>query len=217
MFGYGENTAAEYAILTHWARKPEAMPFEVAAGLSVTSETAWRALDDLNMKADETLLISGAAGGIGAAAVQHARLRGVCVIGTARPGNHERLRALGAIPTTYGPGLTERIRDLAPNGVDAALDVADSGIIPELIEITGGASHVVSVADFAERFGARFSKGPPRNPEHVLAEIARLWTEGKFIARVERSFPLERTCESHALSETGHASGKLVIVIGRED
>ncbi len=212
VFGYGSNTLADYAVLTHWARKPDSMPFEIAAGLSVTGETAWRALDDLAVRAGETLLISGAAGGIGAAAVQLARLRGANVIGTSSPGNQGLLRILGATPTTYGPGLIERVRAIAPLGVDAALDVAGSGIIKELIEITGHADRVVSVADFsAEALGARFSKGPPREPERVLSRIAQLWVEGKFVARVQQVFSMEQAAQSHRLSESGHASGKLII------
>ena len=135
VFGYGVSTVAQYAVLTHWAHKPEGVPFEVPGGLPVITETASRCLDQLGVCAGETLLVSGAAGGIGSATVQLARLRGVTIIGTARPEKHDYLRDLGAIPTTYGPGLMQRVKALAPAGVSAALDVAGSGIIPELMEI----------------------------------------------------------------------------------
>jgi len=115
------------------------------------------------LKSGDTLLVSGAAGGIGSAVIQFARHRGITVIGTASTQKHDYLRGLGAIPTTYGPGLAERVRELAPEGVDATLDLAGSGIIPELIEIVGDPSRVLSIADFtAPQYGAQFSPGPPK-------------------------------------------------------
>jgi NADPH:quinone reductase-like Zn-dependent oxidoreductase len=162
VFGFGQNTVAQSAILTHWARKPDDLSFEVAGGLPVIVDTATRALEEVGVKSGETILVSGAAGGIGSAVIQFALHRGITVIGTATAQKHDYLRGLGAIPTTYGPGLADRVRDLALNGVDAALDLAGSGIIPELIAIVGAPSRVLSVADFAaEQYGAKFSHGPP--------------------------------------------------------
>ena len=175
VFGYGTNTAAEHAVLTHWAHKPDALSFEVAGGLPVIVETAWRCLEQIGVKSGETLLVGGAAGGIGSAVIQLARLRGIAVIGTASAPKHDYLRGLGAVPTTYGPGLAERVRELAPKGVDAALDVAGSGIIPELIDIVGDPSRVLSAADLtAPQYGAKFCQGPPKHPERIFAEVARL-------------------------------------------
>ena len=215
VFGYGENTMAQYAVLTHWARKPDDLSFEVAGGLPVIVDTATRALEEVGVKSGETLLVSGAAGGIGSAVILFARLGGITVIGTARAQKHDYLRGLGAVPTTYGPGLADRVRELAPEGVDAALDLAGSGIIPELIEIVGGdPTRVLSVADFsAEQYGAKFSHGPPKDPERVLADVARLWSEGLFRLRVEQTFPLEQTAEAQEVSAEGHVTGKLVISI----
>ena len=205
---------AQYAILTNWARKPDNVSFEVAAGLPVITDTATRALDEVGVKSGDTLLVSGAAGGIGSAVIQFARLRGITVIGTASTQKHGYLRGLGAIPTTYGPGLAERVRELAPQGINAALDLAGSGIIPELIEITGDASHVLSVADFsAEQYGAKFSHGPPKNPERFLADVARLCSEGLFRLHIDQAFPLEQTAAAQEVSAGGRVTGKLVITI----
>ncbi|MBB3655672.1 NADPH:quinone reductase-like Zn-dependent oxidoreductase [Rhizobium sp. BK650] len=212
VFGYGRATMAEHAILTHWVHKPDDLPFEIAGGLPVISETAWRSLDELDVKAGEALLVSGAAGGIGSAVIQLARVRGITTIGTASPQKHDYLKDLGAIPTAYGLGLAQRIRQLAPNGIDAALDVAGSGIIPELIAITGDPARVLSVADFsAEEYGAKFSRGPPRGPERVLADVARLYSKGLFRLHIERSFPLEQTAEAQVISAAGRVTGKLII------
>jgi NADPH:quinone reductase-like Zn-dependent oxidoreductase len=214
IFGYGANTVAQYAVLTHWAHKPDDLSFEVAGGLPVIVETALRSLEEVGVKSGETLLVSGAAGGIGSAVIQFARHRGVTVIGTASTQKHDYLRGLGAIPTTYGPGLAERVRDLAPEGVDAALDLAGSGIIPQLIEIVGDPSHVLSVADFAaEQYGAKFSHGPPKNSEQVLADVARVCSEGLFRLHVDQTFPLDQTAEAQEVSAKGHVTGKLIISI----
>lgn len=212
VFGYGAAAMAEHAVLTHWVHKPDDLPFEIAGGLPVISETAWRSLDELGVKAGQTLLVSGAAGGIGSAVLQLARVRDITVIGTASPQKHDYLRKLGAIPTTYGPGLAERVRFLAPEGIDAALDVAGSGIIPELIAIAGDPTHVLSVADFsAEEYGAKFSHGPPKEPQRVLADVARLYSRGLFRLRIEQVFPLERTAEAQIVSAAGRVTGKLII------
>ncbi|MCE7029214.1 NADP-dependent oxidoreductase [Jiella avicenniae] len=212
VFGLGTGTMAEYAVLTSWARKPETMPFEVAGGLPVVVETATRCLDQLGTKAGETLLVSGAAGGVGSTAIQLARHRGMTVIGTASERKHDYLRGLGAIPTTYGPGLAERVEALAPQGIDAALDIVGSGILPELIGIVGDPSRVLSIADFsAPDHGAQFSTKPQDDPEQALAEAARLYSEGTLRLRVERRFPLTQVGEAQALSAEGHVTGKLVI------
>jgi NADPH:quinone reductase-like Zn-dependent oxidoreductase len=214
VFGFGDNTMAQYAVLTHWAHKPDDVSFEVAGGLPVIVDTATRALDEVGVQSGQTLLVSGAAGGIGSAVLQFARHRGIAVIGTASTQKHDYLRELGAIPTTYGPGLAERVRALAAEGVDAALDLAGSGIIPDLIEIVGDPSHVLSVADFsAEKYGAKFSHGPPKKPERIFAEVVRLCSVGLFRLRVEQTFPLEQTAEAQEISAKGRVTGKLVISI----
>ncbi|MDH6268147.1 NADPH:quinone reductase-like Zn-dependent oxidoreductase [Rhizobium sp. SG_E_25_P2] len=113
---------AQHAVLTSWAHIPDGMSFEVAGGLAIVSETATRILDLVGSKAGETLVVVGASGGVGSAVVQVARQRGVKVIGAASEAKHDYLRKLGAVPTTYGHGLPARVRALAPQGVDAALD-----------------------------------------------------------------------------------------------
>lgn len=213
VFGYGINTMAEYAVLMAWVKKPDAVPFEVAGALSVVSETAWRCLDDLGLGSGSTILVSGASGGIGSAVIQLARNRGMKVIGTCSEHNFDYIRELGAIPTTYGPGLKDRVKALVPDRIDGALDIAGSKIIPELIEITGDASHVVSVADFsAKEYGARFSYGPPRNIQYVLTEVANLYMKGLYQLHIQEIFPLEETAKAQEISSHKHVSGKLVIV-----
>jgi len=214
VFGYGRNTAAQCAVLTNWARKPDDLPFDEAGAFPVVVETSTRILAQVGVKSGETLLVNGAAGGIGSAVIQLARYRGITVIGTASAPKHDYLRGLGAIPTTYGPGLVERVRKLAPNGVNAALDLAGSGVIPDLIELVGDPSRVVSVADFtAPQYGAQGSFEVQKNPELALAEAGRLYSDGAFRVTLEKTFPLAQAAEAYKLSAAGHVLGKLVISV----
>ena len=212
VFGFGENTMGEQAVLTHWAKKPDDVSFEVAAGLPVISDTATRALDQVGVTQGQTLLVSGAAGGVGTAILQLASLRGITVIGTASTAKHNYLGSLGAIPTTYEAGLEARLRALAPSGVDAAIDVAGSGLVLELIRIVGDPAHVLSVADFAaEQYGAKFSHGPPFDPARLFASMAQLCSTESFTLRVERTYSLDQAREAQEASQSGRVTGKLVV------
>ncbi len=214
-FAAGGGGAAELALLADYAPIPPSLDFASAAGLPVAIETAVRTLDLLGVGAGSTVLVNGAAGGVGSAAVQIAVVRGARVIGTASPGNHEYLRSLGTEPTTYGDGLVERVRELAP-GVDAALDAAGSGALPALVELAGSPDHVVTIADYAgaEATGARFSGGMGTvRAVHALQEIGELIESGRFTLPVAQTFPLDEIADAHRLSETGHVRGKLVLLV----
>ena len=213
VFGKGTETFAEHAVLQAWARKPDAMSFEEAAAISSSGETALRILDLVGAKPGQTALVSGAAGGSGSAVVQLARRRGLTVIGTASEAKRDYLRSIGAIPTTYGMGLVERVRALAPRGVDVAFDIVGSGVISELIELTGDPSKVVTIVFAEADKGVLSSFTVQDHPERALAELARAFEEGAFRMRVDRTFPLERTDEAQVLSEAGHTTGKLVVVV----
>lgn len=201
--------------MTHRAPIPRSLGFVDAAGLPVALETATRSLDQLGVARGMSLLINGAAGGIGGTAVQLAVARGARVIGTTSAANHGYLRLLGAEPVTYGEGMAERIRALAPAGVDTALDVAGSGVLPALIDLAGGPQNVVTLADFdgAKQHGVRFSNGFQGHAFHALAEIGALIEAGRFWLPVERTYPLHEIAEAHRVSEQGHVRGRLVLVI----
>ncbi|TDW17233.1 NADP-dependent oxidoreductase [Kribbella kalugense] len=216
VFGFTaeEGAQAELAVLAYYAPIPPSLDFPEAAALPAAIETATRALDQLGVKGGTTVLINGASGSVGAAAVQLAVVRGARVIGTASPANHDYLRSLGAEPVAYGEGLVDRVRALAPEGVDAALDVAGSGVLPELIELAGLAEHVITIADFvgAREHGVRFSRGDAGRALHALADIGELTESGRFSLPVAQTFPLADVAEAHRVSETSHARGKLVLV-----
>jgi NADPH:quinone reductase-like Zn-dependent oxidoreductase len=217
VFGFASDGAAqaELAVLSYYAPIPPSLDFPAAAALPAAIETAMRALDQLGVDSGSTVLINGASGSIGSAAVQFAVARGARVIGTAGPANHDYLRSLGAQPVAYGEGLVGRVRTLVPGGVDLALDIAGSGVLPELIELAGGPEHVVTVADFdgAQRYGVTFSSGDSGRALQALSEIGELVESGRFSLPAVRTFPLAEVAEAHRVSEEGRVRGKLVLLV----
>lgn len=211
VFGEGSSTYAEFAVLSAWAKMPEGLTFEEAAGYPSVVETALRLVREVGVLPGQTLLVSGASGGVGSAVLQVARERGITVIGTAGAANQDYLRGLGAIATTYGDGWTERVRQLGK--VDAALDLAGSGVIPELVELTGDPHKVISIADLgAPEFGVRFS-GVAGSVPDALAEAAELISQGKLHIPVEKSYTLAEAAAAHIDSHAGHTRGRRVIVV----
>jgi NADPH:quinone reductase-like Zn-dependent oxidoreductase len=212
----GGGAAAELALASDYALIPPSLDFTAAAALPVAVETAVRTLDLLGVSAGTVLVINGAAGTVGSAATQLASFRNARVIGTASERNHEYLRAIGAEPTTYGPGLADRVRALAPDGVDRALDTAIHGALPDLVALTGSPEHVVAIGDFAgaEQNGVRFSGGMgAERAVHALKEIGTLIEGGRFSLRVAQTFPLDQVAEAQRLSESGHPPGKLILLV----
>ncbi|MEU5962085.1 NADP-dependent oxidoreductase [Micromonospora parva] len=207
---------AEYAVLAAWAPKPAALSWEQVGGAAGNIETATRVLDLLGVRAGTTLLIEGAAGGVGTTAIQLAVARGAAVIGTASERNHGFLASLGAIPTTYGAGLAGRVDALLPGGVDAVLDCAGSGSIPDLVRLVSGPDRVVSIADInAPEYGVHLSRGSgPGADSPALEGIAaagELAERGRFTVPVAAVFSLEEAAAAHELSESRHARGKIVL------
>ena len=205
---------AEYALATTVAPKPAELGWTEAAALPVAAETALRVLGLLKVTQGDTLLIHGAAGGVGTVAVQLAVARGATVIGTASEANHDHLRELGATPVLYGEGLVDRVRAAAPDGVDAVFDAAGRGALPDSIALRGGTSRIVTIAD-----PAAFGLGIPFSGEAArdagdLAEVARQAGDGRLRVTVAETYSLEEAPAAHEAVATGHGRGKVVLLAG---
>jgi NADPH:quinone reductase-like Zn-dependent oxidoreductase len=201
--------------------KPASLSWEQAGGLMVTGATAVHVLEAIGLRSDETMLIHGAAGGVGLMAVQLAVARGATVLGTASPAKHGLLRDLGAIPIAYGPGLVDRVRAAAPQGVDAAADlVGTDEAVDVSVELVADRSRIASIAAFARgaRFGVKLlGGGPGADPGTEIRAAARLQlTEaaaaGRLRVLVVASYPLREASAAHRQIMTGHTTGKIVLV-----
>jgi NADPH:quinone reductase-like Zn-dependent oxidoreductase len=213
VFGRGQHTQAEYAVLDSWAVKPPSIDWAVAAAAGVAGETSERGLRLLEVKAGDTLFVDGGAGGVGAVAVQMALARGAKVIASASEANHDYLREIGATPVRYGQGVAERVRAAAGGPVDAVFDVAGKTPVQELIGLAPEPSQVVSIANYAAgQAGARVTGGgADSHPMQALAEVAELLAHNKLVIKVQ-TFPFDRAAEAYRISRSGHVRGKLVLV-----
>jgi NADPH:quinone reductase-like Zn-dependent oxidoreductase len=206
---------AELCVLSYWAPVPDTLSYARAAAMPVAAETAARSLDQLGVTAGSTVLISGASGSVGSAAVQLAVERGARVIGTGSPGTHDTLRSLGAKPVAYGAEMPGRVLAITPSGLDFALDVAGSGVLPELVALAGAPEHVITVADLsgAQQTGVRFSRGDSGRATYALAQVARMTETGRFCIKIGRAFPLAEVAQAHRVGEAGTVRGKLVLLV----
>ncbi|WP_329406887.1 NADP-dependent oxidoreductase [Nocardia vinacea] len=203
---------AQYALATTLATKPAGLDWQHAVALPVAGETAERTLNLLGVTAGETVLIHGAAGAVGTLAVQLATARGARVIGTAGAANQEYLASLGATTTLYGEGLVERVRTLAPDGVDAVLDLAGKGALEDSITLRGGTERIVTIADFrAHQLGITFSTAQERSAAR-LAALAEDAGNGKIVT-VVTAYPLAQAATAQQVSDAGHVRGKLVLTL----
>jgi NADPH:quinone reductase-like Zn-dependent oxidoreductase len=214
VFGQGDGTQAEHAVLSAWAAKPASLDWSVAAAAPSALETSERVLRLVGVQPGQTLFVAGGAGGVGAVLVQTAVARGITVVASAGPDNQDYLREIGAVPVLYGDGLVERVRAAARSGVDVVADVAGKTPAAELFALAPSPDKVISIANFdLAAQGGRVTGGDPteQHAAEALAEGAELLRESKVVIKVQ-TFPLERAREAYATSLSGHVRGKLVLL-----
>ena len=216
VFGWSASGSyAEFATasITSVLRKPADLHWDTAASLVIAGATAIRCLAQLNVQAGETLLVHGGAGAVGSAAVQIAVSDGVIVIATCSERDAEAVRELGAHPVRYGDGVFERVRELAPGSVDAVFDAAGSGVLPGSIEIAGGPSRVLTIADAAAfGLGVTFSVGSEseQTPD-VLQKVADLALSGVLSVPPARHFALADASAAQVALAAGGFRGKTLL------
>jgi NADPH2:quinone reductase len=193
------------------ARKPASLSFEEAAAVPLAGLTAYQAIQRSGVKAGQTVLVHAAAGGVGAFAVQIARALGARVIGTASERNHEFLRGLGTEPVTYGDGLADRVRALAPDGVDVVLDFAGGGAVAASTKLLADGGVITSITDATARteHGGHYVWARPSTAE--LDALTALFDAGKLSVELAQVFDLADAADAHRASEAGHTRGKVVV------
>jgi NADPH2:quinone reductase len=216
--GYADAVVVPTAALI---AKPASLPWEVAASVPVAGGTAYQSVEAVGVGDGDTVLVHGGAGAVGSVVVQLARLRGARVIATASPANHEAVRALGAEPVAYGEGLEQRVRELAPDGVDAAIDTAGGAeATATSLALVADRGRITTIVDFggAQENGFKaLGFGPGGDPGTEIRargrrEIVSLLADGSLQIAIGRTYPLTETAAAHADSQSGAVRGKLVVI-----
>jgi NADPH:quinone reductase-like Zn-dependent oxidoreductase len=213
------SAQAEYVVVDadNLATKPAEVPWEVAGALGVVGFTAWAAVRAVNLKAGDTVAVSGAAGGVGSLTVQLARRAGATVVGIAGPDNLEWLREHGAIPVKYGEDLVGRIFDalLTTPQVDAFIDTYGGDYVEFAINELGvEPSRVDTIVRFdaVQEYGVKSEGNAVGASAANLAELAQLVAAGELEVPIAATYPLEEVSEAYARLATGHVRGKIVLL-----
>ncbi|MFI6452737.1 NADP-dependent oxidoreductase [Streptosporangium amethystogenes] len=207
---YAERVAAPVRTI---ARKPANLSWEQAAAVPIAGLTAYQSLvHALRVGAGDTVLVQAAAGGVGSFAVQIAAALGARVIGTASARNHDYLRGLGAEPVTYGPGLGERVRALAPAGVSAIVDMYGGETLVSSLDLLreDARGRVVSLTnDGVLEHGGVFVFARPSTAD--LDELRQMIESGLVVPEIATVLDLSEAAEAFRLSQSGHVRGKIVL------
>jgi NADPH:quinone reductase-like Zn-dependent oxidoreductase len=200
----------------YFARRPVELPWEVAGSLALVGQTAWDALASQPLEPAgpgawrPTIVVSAAAGGVGGVLSQLAVLRGIRVIGSASPANHDWLRSRGIEPVAYGPGLVAEVRALAPDGVTAAFDLHGQAAVRQFLELGIPPHRINTNAMDPSEFGIRrVGRGPTSIP--TLDALAALVVAGDVELPIAARFPFDEVADAFRRLETGHLRGKVVI------
>src|SRR5580658_8330356 len=197
----------------HLVARPAAVPWEVAGSLFVVGTTAYAAVRAVNLTAGDTVVVSGAAGGVGSLAVQLARRAGASVIGLASQAHFQWLAGHGVIPVAYGDGVAERIRQAAGK-VDAFVDTFGADYVQLALELGVEASRIDTIANFqaVSRYGVKGDGNGAGASASVLAELAGLIAAGELEVPIAATFPLDQDQDAYRQLATGHILGKIVLL-----
>jgi NADPH:quinone reductase-like Zn-dependent oxidoreductase len=204
---YAELVSAPVETLV---RKPRTASWPEAAGLPLAGLTAFLAIvQTLNVEPGETVLIHGAAGGVGVLAAQLALARASRVIGAASVGHHDFLRSIGVLPVAHGEGIADRVRALAPNGLDAVLDCVGKGVLHTTANLGSSRIRACSIADGGPRITTVFA----RLDGAALTRLVEMVDEGKLRVPIAATYPLAQAAAAQTALKQPHPPGKIVLVV----
>jgi len=218
VIGYTDNRSshAEYAVVAaeHLTAKPAGVPWEVAGSLHVAGCTAYAAVRAVALTPGDTLVVAGAAGGVGCLTVQLARLADATVIGLASDRHHDWLRSKDVTPVTYGDGVADRIRSAAPK-INAFIDTFGAGYVRLALDLGVGPDRIDTIANFAAaaEYGVKAEGNAAGASASTLAELAGLVAAGTLEVPIAATFPLEAVRDAYRQLEQGHTRGKIVLVL----
>jgi len=195
--------------------KPHGAPWDAAGCLYVAGTTARACLDAVRVRRGDTVVVAGAAGGVGVIATQLAVLAGAAVVATAGKANHAFLTSIGAIPVEYGKGLADRIRSIVPDGVDAFIDAHGDGNVEVAVALGVDRDRINTIADFAARkkYGVKGDGMATVASREAMIELARLLGAGELVIPIEARFPLEQVRAAYERLAKGHGLGKIVLEV----
>ncbi|NNN29734.1 NADP-dependent oxidoreductase [Streptomyces sp. S3(2020)] len=209
--GYAEYTLLPVRLAAH---KPAGLAFSDAATLPVAAATAYDGVHQLDLPKGATLLVTGAGGGVGAAALQIARALGLRVVGVASEGKKDFVESLGAVHVPSGPGWSDRARAAAPDGIDAVYDLVGGEVLTEAATLLTDRTRLITAGapeqDVERLGGTRVTRA---RTSAVLDAVARLVVNGDLDPHVVQRFPLAEAGEALRTVEDGHARGKVVIEV----
>jgi NADPH:quinone reductase-like Zn-dependent oxidoreductase len=194
--------------------KPESLSWEVAGGLCVVAATAWAAVAAVAPQRGETILVSGAAGGVGSLVTQLVLRTGATVVGTAGTSRHDWLRSLGAVPVGYETDLQESLSRVAPSGFDAVIDTVGHRYVDLAIKMGVAPNRIDTIIDFeaAARHKVHTDGGSQVESRHtVLAEVAKLIADGELQVPVAAVYDFKDVRQAYAQLAKGHTGGKIVL------
>jgi len=218
IIGFTEDRAshAELVILEvgHFVPRPAHVPWEQAGALFVAGTTAYAAVKAVALTASDTLVVSGAAGGVGSIVVQLARNIGAKVLGLASAANHVWLTDHGVIPITYGDGVAERIRAASGNKIDAFVDAFGGGYVELALKLGVAPDRIDTIIDFAAaaKYGVKSEGNSAAANAQVLAELASLIEAGRLEIPIAKTYRLADVREAYQDLEKRHTRGKIVLV-----
>ena len=217
VIGYTDDRAsqAEYVLVeaAHLTPKPAAVPWEVAGSLFVVGATAYAAVRAVALSAGDTVVVSGAAGGVGSVTVQLARRAGATVIGLAGPANHEWLAGHGVTPVSYGDGVADRIGQAAPK-VDAFIDTFGADYVELALGLGVQPSRIDTIVRFdaVQQHGVKAEGNAAGASAAVLADLAGLIAAGELEIPIAATFRLDQVRDAYRLLARGHLRGKIVLL-----